>query len=741
LIRKKFKMSVTLHLKNFRCWENRTFQFNEKGILLLSGISGKGKSTIFNAILYVITGNLKNISSFGKDKLKIEVILEIDDLVITRCKNPTQFTVKKNNIIYELDEAQSLIHQHFGSEFKHISYIDQDNQHSFVYLSPEGKMSFLRNLLLSEDSIEKLKDKIKTRLDHAKKEIISEDSKITVSQTFLSQMTFIPDHIYKINKRQLTLSNYDELFQHQSTNLEKCKKNKLILVNKLSKLEIDSKKYNEQAKKMSQLTELETELKKYDKESLQIKLNDLSDQKKRYDETKNYFEKKKRYDEDTINISDLKITFSKIDTSFSHKIKYLEKIMPIENRINELEDKVDLAIEEDLLSQENLLKEDIKNITIQLEQQNVYECPTCKEKLKLDQGVLIPFQCEYISKQPVSLSDLNKIQKQLENVQKKKILFDRNTEEYNKYFDSFEKLVEEIGIESDFKMHLDTYKKEEQSYKTLSIKIEEIEKRMKSFSFLSDKEEKQVDIYKIIEEIAIIKDSLKRVNELKNRIEEIQIENVENPSVMIDETKEKIEEYNHKIELYKEGISGIEKWKRIEDTNIKYQELKDSIEKGKHIKDYYKDELLCCEKLLNYVKEAETRSIFDFIDHLNTHAGMYIEEFFPDEDISVQLVTNKELKKGKDKIGLFFEVNYKTMKGDIDFLSGGQRDRVNLAFTLAFSELVDNRILLLDECISSLDSETSDIVIDTLKNKYKGKMVLCVAHQVNTGVFDQVIII
>jgi DNA repair exonuclease SbcCD ATPase subunit len=734
-------MSVTLHLKNFRCWENRTFQFNEKGILLLSGISGKGKSTIFNAILYVITGNLKNISSFGKDKLKIEVILEIDDLVITRCKNPTQFTVKKNNIIYELDEAQSLIHQHFGSEFKHISYIDQDNQHSFVYLSPEGKMSFLRNLLLSEDSIEKLKDKIKTRLDHAKKEIISEDSKITVSQTFLSQMTFIPDHIYKINKRQLTLSNYDELFQHQSTNLEKCKKNKLILVNKLSKLEIDSKKYNEQAKKMSQLTELETELKKYDKESLQIKLNDLSDQKKRYDETKNYFEKKKRYDEDTINISDLKITFSKIDTSFSHKIKYLEKIMPIENRINELEDKVDLAIEEDLLSQENLLKEDIKNITIQLEQQNVYECPTCKEKLKLDQGVLIPFQCEYISKQPVSLSDLNKIQKQLENVQKKKILFDRNTEEYNKYFDSFEKLVEEIGIESDFKMHLDTYKKEEQSYKTLSIKIEEIEKRMKSFSFLSDKEEKQVDIYKIIEEIAIIKDSLKRVNELKNRIEEIQIENVENPSVMIDETKEKIEEYNHKIELYKEGISGIEKWKRIEDTNIKYQELKDSIEKGKHIKDYYKDELLCCEKLLNYVKEAETRSIFDFIDHLNTHAGMYIEEFFPDEDISVQLVTNKELKKGKDKIGLFFEVNYKTMKGDIDFLSGGQRDRVNLAFTLAFSELVDNRILLLDECISSLDSETSDIVIDTLKNKYKGKMVLCVAHQVNTGVFDQVIII
>ena len=151
------------------------------------------------------------------------------------------------------------------------------------------------------------------------------------------------------------------------------------------------------------------------------------------------------------------------------------------------------------------------------------------------------------------------------------------------------------------------------------------------------------------------------------------------------------------------------------------------------------EEVKCCEKLLYYIKDAETKSIFDFIDTLNSHASIYIEDFFPDEDISISLITNKELKSGKDKTGLFFEVNYKNMIGDIDFLSGGQRDRVNLAFTLALSELVDNRVLLLDECISSLDAETSDIVIETLKEKYKGKLVLCVAHQVNTGVFDKVI--
>ena len=53
------------------------------------------------------------------------------------------------------------------------------------------------------------------------------------------------------------------------------------------------------------------------------------------------------------------------------------------------------------------------------------------------------------------------------------------------------------------------------------------------------------------------------------------------------------------------------------------------------------EEVKCYEKLQHYVKEAETKSIIDFIDSLNQHAQLYIEDFFKDEDIQVQLVTNK----------------------------------------------------------------------------------------------------
>ena len=228
------KMPITLSLKNFRCWENQTFTFQDRGIILLSGISGKGKSTILNAILYIITGNMKNIVTVGKDKL--EVTLEIDDMIITRSKQPTRFFVKKNNIIYEEDEAQILINNLFGGDFKHTSYIDQDNINSFVYLSPESKMTFLRNLLLNSEKIDLLKDNIKKNLELSKKEVIQEDSKLSTFKSFLPQI-----FEYKIQKRLITLSNYEETLKTQQQNIEICIKNKTKLLSKLELLEKDYK--------------------------------------------------------------------------------------------------------------------------------------------------------------------------------------------------------------------------------------------------------------------------------------------------------------------------------------------------------------------------------------------------------------------------------------------------------------------------------------------------------------------
>lgn len=731
-----------LTLKNFRCWEDHSFDINENGIILLSGISGKGKSTILNSIFYAITGTLKNISTFGKDKKQVDVILKIDNIIITRGKNPTRFNVKRisDQKIFEQDEAQSIINEIFGSEFKHISYIDQDNQHSFVYLSPEAKMTFLRHLLLKDEPIEKMKENTKSKLDSSKKELIEQDSKISISSSFLSNLIFKENKL-KVQKRSITSENYQETLECQQTNLEKCKKNKNILLIKLKSFEKQLKEFNEQSIILSKISNYKEQIKEFDDSTLSSNLKQYSDQKLIYEKNQLYFETKNKYKEDCKLLNEYQSKIKDFKPENFKKIKVLEQIISIQSIISELDEKIGEEKEDQLLKSKEQLESKIKQNKIAMDQQNVYECPGCNLSLKLKDGILLTFEkveCKEIG----SLQIQTKLEKDLATIQKELTLFEKNKEEYDKQFDLFDELSKNFDSECDFENLLVSFKKEEKQFGIFQSKLNDIEKKVKLYSIDDNNIEIDQDFNynKTIENIATIKQQLKQYQELSTQLNQLKvIDSISDPTLSISETKEKISEYEEKIETYTKIIYDLETWKRTDETNKKYTELKDSIEKSKCAKEYLMDEVKCCEKLLYYIKDAETKSIFDFIDTLNSHASIYIEDFFPDEDMSVSLVTNKELKSGKDKTGLFFEVNYKNMIGDIDFLSGGQRDRVNLAFTLALSELVENRILLLDECISSLDAETSDIVVETLKEKYKGKLVLCVAHQVNTGVFDKVI--
>ena len=51
-------MKITL--KNFRCYTDSTFDFGTKGITLLSGISGTGKTSIMLGIHFALFGSGTN---------------------------------------------------------------------------------------------------------------------------------------------------------------------------------------------------------------------------------------------------------------------------------------------------------------------------------------------------------------------------------------------------------------------------------------------------------------------------------------------------------------------------------------------------------------------------------------------------------------------------------------------------------------------------------------------------------
>ena len=46
---------------------------------------------------------------------------------------------------------------------------------------------------------------------------------------------------------------------------------------------------------------------------------------------------------------------------------------------------------------------------------------------------------------------------------------------------------------------------------------------------------------------------------------------------------------------------------------------------------------------------------------------------------------------------------------------------------------------MLDETTANLDQELTNVVFDGIKENFKGKKVLVIAHQVIDGIFDKVI--
>ena len=71
-------------------------------------------------------------------------------------------------------------------------------------------------------------------------------------------------------------------------------------------------------------------------------------------------------------------------------------------------------------------------------------------------------------------------------------------------------------------------------------------------------------------------------------------------------------------------------------------------------------------------------------------------------------------------------------------LSGGQKQRMVLARAI----LKNSNILLLDECLSAVDTQTEKNILANLQDFLKGKTTFVITHRIFTSwTFDQIIIL
>jgi DNA repair exonuclease SbcCD ATPase subunit len=544
--------------------------------------------------------------------------------------------------------------------------------------------------------------------------------------------------------------------------------------------------YEEQLKSVMKIRELDTLVKTYneDKQRLEeMKQHEIDDIQKNIKHIDSSLWKEYTPEEVVSIVKDLK-----------NVLKDRYKLNELINSLNvyKIDEKKLLQTEIELKQEKIHMREQNDILNNLKEQQITYQCPNCDINLRFEDNCLhfasidtmtndnvnietieksinniaksIQEKETYIQKCSYNLKIYKETQQKIQNIetlyeesipQIKEI--ETDLEYMNKYKNSnieFEKQIKTFkqkledgefsALYTDFMKKLKIKKKRIQTLKT-DIKNTDINEDELHSIIYTERNNKQIleknnieynkkteECKTIISRIDSIKqshnDKYKKIRKMSTII-----------SLITKRTNEKLE-LESKKSKHSENLKKIEIYEEYLEKNTEYDSwLKKSIELLEQEKELRK-EYAAAVQLKETITIAESLAITNIITSINTYTQTYLDKFFTENPIVIQLQTFKEYKN-KIKPQIHLQIEYKGMSDiSIDTLSGGEKARVVLAFTLALSEMYNVPLIMLDEATSSLDSELTGEIIENIKDCIKNKMVIMVAHQIHTNAqFDHII--
>jgi energy-coupling factor transporter ATP-binding protein EcfA2 len=747
---------MILNLKNFLCWDDKSFDFDDTGLILLNGPSGRGKTSVLKAINFLITGKGNKLVSHGKSTCS--VTMDYNGYFFLRGKKPNRLIVKNKGKEYLDDAAQGIIDNIFP-HFQHASYIQQKGIGTFLSLSPRDKLIFLENLAI-DFNLQNVKNRLRNEIKECDREMTQVVAKRSMTDREMKRV-IVPNKV-KCSVEKKDRKEYKK--RPQTISLE--------LKDLHQKLEGILKEQQKSAKDVQQQFDIQKRLEEliipdkpkftiYEinnkRKEIKIKLQTIHDNREYvklqsqiqaleegYEEEK---EKLIKYRKKGENMQE----FTEED-EIETDIKLWSKINLLNERVNEIKEQmisVEIFDEETYNINIEKLEKDIKELEYQFHLTTLthLECPGCKSHLCLENDTL-----KVYSKPQTSSKDIKK-DIQHNNKKRQKLRKYRETVLNNiKTQKRLKKELISIKIPDEPIISVDDLKKKlkiglncnSERIKLLKIdpvndpsqkiQINRLQKKMKKLKKIDiDETEDTLHEHDVNyqEEILKWKYYEKCLNDKEQLLKKVK--NIEQPPSEhgIQDNIDKLEEEQttvqstidiiHQVEEYRRIVKEYNKWCE-ENNNLteREEELTIDLEKRREFD--------------NLIMKAETQALLSVIDNLNILMGIHLEDFFQEEPLTA------ELRLFKEKIQrpmANFSLGYKGMDCDLTTLSGGERDRVEMAFTLSLAEECQTPILMFDESISSLDAELSEDILSTLKKMQK--MIIIVSHQSTTGIFTQVI--
>ena len=583
-------------LKNFRCYETATFNFDDNGLFLLYGNSGKGKSSILMAINFCLFGIGTKIIRRGETSCSVE--MQFGDLKIVRTKRPNRVVV---NDIYEDDVAQNIINEKFGVTFNNTGYIEQNATNSFIMMSPADKLQFLEKFAFQNVNLGDIKIRCKSLIARREMEVKKTSAQLESAISYLNELDE-PSPVefpLKCKNKDIAIKNEEIMYKNCDTRIKKAKhiisktneeisdlrvlntylstksENIENLINAIQQMSLEKdeidyigddelENYKNILQNIISLKEINIlkERLKIDEEKIEkMKQNEIEEYESEIEKNKQHLWEEYTKEEAEEMINDLKTTLKD-----ACQVSFLRKQLS----------KVDLETFE---KQRDELKEltenyDKKQVLYEkLKKQKIfYKCPSCDKTLQFCDDKLNVIDDEIyidedendikkeISEMRIRIKSLEKI---IMTVQSKIDQNNRVEKDINDIVEQYEDELNEIELKDD----LDNMKNYYDSHIKLENRICDIKKNITENKFSSSI-------------VMFEKDIKKQKNKLQNLLSEIVID--ENEEYNENEIRDIIstEEKNNDI------IKRIEKKKNELKRDKENQTKQNEIQKNNHIEKY-----------------------------------------------------------------------------------------------------------------------------------------------------------
>lgn len=587
----------------------------DRGLVLITGDTGAGKTTIFDAICYALygqtSGSSRNNNSLRSDWASDDIDTFVDlefyykNKLYNIRRSPEYIRKKKNGtgetkqvptaeaningkIITKLNDVNKEVENLIGldyNQFRQVAMLSQGEFTKFLLATSEEKTTIFRkifdtefydnlqnrlksNMLVKKDEIEKVKAKIETEQKNL--EPIINIHGLNSNETIKLLEDKIIEETSKVNETKKSRDNISEEKTKLTTeisNIDKMNKNILTYQTATKKLEelilnnpnisLDKEKYNYNISCATSISFILDKLKTLQnslntkKEKYDLNLQKLKLKKKEQIEKETIFKQIDNYSKDVNNLTNYINKLENLNKTYNDYLNKINDLKLLENNYKILTDKY--LTKEQLY--ESMRTNYYLNISVEIAENLVEgkECPVCGSKTH--PNIAKPTKCNYTK------TDLEVLEKELKEIDNKRKLKEVNIEQTNK-------LIKELSISSD----LNISEELEKNNKLLENSRKEKEELESKFEIITN--EKQIlsseikslessnNIYK--EDIASLEKDITKYNQ---KLNEIYTENKTNYDEYL---KNKLEKYE--LLTLKDKIDNYESSKKEQESTIKLLE-------------------------------------------------------------------------------------------------------------------------------------------------------------------------